>query len=65
MVNTGAGPKNIFIVVENILLEDIQNQEHRYFGLLGIGNAVLNTFPRPLTVSALAHLYDNCGTSEI
>ena len=64
MVNTGAGT-NIFRVVENILLEEIQNQAHGYFGLLGIGNFGINLLPIPLTVSYLTHLYENCGTSAI
>ena len=64
MVNTGAVLKNIFRVVEHILLEEIKNQSHGYFGLLGIVNAV-DPLPIPLIVSALTHLSDNCGTSTV
>ena len=52
MVKSGTGAKNIFRVAEQILLGDIQNQLHIYFGLQGIGN-VNQVIPKPLTVSAL------------
>ena len=52
MVNTGTGGKNIFRVVEHIILEDIKNIAHGYFSLQVIGN-VNQILPDPLTVSAL------------
>ena len=33
MVKIGTGAKNILRVVQQILLEDIQNQAHGYFGM--------------------------------
>ena len=65
MVNNSAGPNNIFRVIENILLEEIQNQANWYFVLIFIGNVGLNPLPRPLTISSLTHLSDNCETSAI
>ena len=62
MVNTGAHTNNIFRVVEKILLEEIQNQPHGYFELLGIENVGLNPLPSPLSVSYITHLSENCGT---
>ena len=64
MVNTGAGPKNTFRAVEQIILEEIQIQSHGYFGLLGIVNYV-DPLPSPLTLSALTQLSDNGGTSAV
>ena len=61
MVNTGAVPKNIFRVVENIHLEETQNQSHGYFRLLGIRNVSINPLKSPLVVSAITHLSDNHG----
>ena len=65
MLNTGAGPKNIFRVVEKIPLEEIHNQAHGYFGRIGIGNVGLNPPPRPLSVSDLTHLSDNHGLKQL
>ena len=47
MVNTGTVAKNIFRVVEHILLGDIQNIVHGYFLLQVIGN-VNKTLPNHL-----------------
>ena len=41
MVNTGAGPKNIFRWVEKILLEGFKNQGHEYFGFYALEMFVL------------------------
>ena len=49
MINTCTGAKNIFRVVETILLIDIYNQEHGYFVLLGIGH-VNQVLTNPFTV---------------
>ena len=38
MVNTGTGAKNLFRLVEEILLEDIYKKSQGYFELQGIGN---------------------------
>ena len=54
-VNTSTVANNIFRLVEQILLGDIQNQSHEYFGLQGIGN-VNQVMPKYLIVSALTPL---------
>ena len=56
MVNNGTGSRNIFRVVEHIMLEDIQNIAYGYFLLQVIGN-VKQILPNPLTVSSLTLLY--------
>ena len=61
MVEIDIGAKNIFIVVEQIWLADIQEQAYGYFGLLGIGNFI-DPIASLLTVSPLTHLSDNHGT---
>ena len=61
MVEIDIGAKNIFIVVEQIWLADIQEQAYGYFGLLGIGN-VVDSLPIPLTVSYLTNLYYGTAT---
>ena len=53
MVETGAGPNNIFSQVEKINILDIYNKAHGYFGLQGIGNVGNNVLPNPLVVSDL------------
>ena len=63
MVGTDTAVNNILRVVEYIHLEEIKNQSHGYFGLLGIGNSVAN-IPRPLKVSALTQLSDGHGTQS-
>ena len=63
IVGTATVAKNIFRVVEHIQFEDIQNQSHGYFGLLGIVNAIA-PLPIPLTVSALTRLYDENKNSS-
>ena len=55
MVNTGTGAKNIFTVIEHILLEYIQNNAHGYFGLKVIGNINL-VLPNTLKISGLTQL---------
>ena len=50
--------KEYFRVVNQIQLEEIQEQAHGYFGLLGNGNFV-NPLPIPLEVSSLTHLSYN------
>ena len=49
MVNTGTDAKNIFRVVEQIILEYIQNIAHGYFLLQVIGNTN-QILPNPLTL---------------
>ena len=63
MVVTSKGAKNIFILVEQINLEEIQKQAHGCFGLLGIGNVGITALLSPLTVSTIFHLSNNNGTS--
>ena len=53
--------KKHFRVVEHIWIEEIQEQSHGYFGLIGIGNDIDN-ITSPLRVSPLTHLFDNDGT---
>ena len=55
MVNTGTVAKNIFRVVEHILLGDIHNIVHGYFLLQVIGN-VNQILPNPFTVSYVTQL---------
>ena len=55
MVNTGADANNIFRLVEHIMIEDIKNQAHGYFGLQGIGN-VNQILSNPLIVSDITQL---------
>ena len=62
MVGTAEEAKNIFRLVEQIQIEEIQNQSQRYFGWLGIGNDGLNNLPIPLRVSYLTQLSDGTGT---
>ena len=64
MVNTVTVPKNIFRLVEQIILEEVKSQAHGYFGLIVIGNAVDN-LPIPFTVSSLTQLSDNSVTSSV
>ena len=64
MVGTDTYSKNIFRVVEHIYLEDIQNQVHGYFGLLGIGNSVA-PLTSPLKVSDLTHLSNGNQTQSV
>ena len=40
MVGPDTGTNKLFIVVEHINLEEIQNKAHGYFGLLVIGNSI-------------------------
>ena len=61
MVGTAEGAKNIFILVEQIQIEEIQNQSHGYFRLLGIRNVSINPLKSPLVVSAITHVSDNHG----
>ena len=56
MVNTGAGEINIFRVLDQNQLEDMNIQEFWYFGLKVMGN-VKQVLPIFLTVSALTKLY--------
>ena len=49
MVNTGTGAKNIFRVVEQIIIEYIQNIARGYFLLQVIGN-LNQILTNPLTV---------------
>ena len=55
MVKRDTVAKNIFRVVEQILLEYIQNQAHGYFELQGFGH-VTKVLPNPLAVSDLTQL---------
>ena len=58
MVQTGAGEKNIFSMVEKIQLADIRHQAHGYFGLIGIGN-VINPLRNTLVLLAIKNLATN------
>ena len=51
MLDTSAGPKNIFRQVKRNHIADIHYQYHGYFGLLGIGNIGNIALPDPLVVS--------------
>ena len=56
MVETGAGPNNIFRQLKKIQISDIHYQAHEFFGLIGIGNVGNNVLPKLLVVSALQSL---------
>ena len=58
MLGTATDANNMFIVVEQIRIVEIQEQSHGYFGLILIGN-VIDPLPMPLTLSSLTHLYCN------
>ena len=62
MVETGAGSKKIR-QVEQFHIVDIQYQAHEYFGLLGIGNVVDNSFPDPVVISKIQNL--NGDTQQV
>ena len=63
MVETAADANKTFRVVEHIQLEEIQQQEHRYFGLIVIVN-ITDPLPSPLIVSHLTHLDDGDQTQS-
>ena len=64
MVGTDTGTNNIFRLVEQIHIDDIKNQAHRYFGLLGIENTV-DPLPSPLTLSHLTQLSNGTQTQSV
>ena len=66
MILTDNGANNIFRVVEQIQLGDIQNQAYGYFGLLGNGNDIAPgvPLPIPLRVSGLTHLSYGHGNQQ-
>ena len=58
MLGTTDYLKNIFRVVEQIHLADIQKQARGFFGMIGIENVGIADLPANLSVSPLIHLYD-------
>ena len=59
MVDTGAGSKNIFMQVYQIMISDMHHQAYGYFGMIGIVNVGNTVLPNPLVVSALQNSSNN------